>query len=336
MTITKRNGKFYCRFQINGERRHKLCAGAKTVKEAVQIENAFKYKLLQQQNGILPKEKKEKKLEDLIRIYLTYSKINKKSHAHDISRVKKIKDFFKNKKYIDEIKPNDIEKFKDALLERNLSKASVNHYLTVLQKMYNIAINNEWTDKNPVKKGAKFPKRNYVVRYLTKEEERKIFEACPGHFKPVVEFALNTGLRLSNIINLKKENIDFNIRQIIITENKGNKFGVVYMNEKVTEILKSATTGGGGHIFLNPNTGRPYSKSAVHRLWTKIKKEAGVENFRFHDLRHTVATRLVEKGVPVPVVKELMWHSNVETTMRYVHAVAEQIKGAMSVLDSYS
>lgn len=67
MTITKKNNKFYSRFQINGERHHYLCSGASSYKEAEQMENAFKYKLQQQQNGVIPKEVKSLPLYKLFR-----------------------------------------------------------------------------------------------------------------------------------------------------------------------------------------------------------------------------------------------------------------------------
>ena len=83
MTITKRNGKYYCRFQINGERHHYLCSGASSVKEAEKIENAFKYKLQQQQNGVIPKEdKKRYKLKALKENFLEYSKISKRKRTN--------------------------------------------------------------------------------------------------------------------------------------------------------------------------------------------------------------------------------------------------------------
>ena len=64
-------------------------------------------------------------------------------------------------------------------------------------------------------------------------------------------------------------------------------------------------------------------------IWLDIKK------FRFHDLRHTVATRMVEKGVPLPVVQEILGHAKISTTMRYTHVIPKQKKEAMSVLENY-
>ena len=97
MTITKRNGKYYCRFQINGERHHYLCSGASSVKEAEKIENAFKYKLQQQQNGVIPRDEERVSLTKFYQCYENYAKLNKKTWQEDINRLNIIKNIWKNK-----------------------------------------------------------------------------------------------------------------------------------------------------------------------------------------------------------------------------------------------
>lgn len=85
---------------------------------------------------------------------------------------------------------------------------------------------------------------------------------------------------------------------------------------------------------MNPETGKPYTdiKNSFH---TALKK-AEIKDFRFHDIRHTVATRLIEAGVPLPVVQEILGHARIQTTMRYNHVIARQKIEAISVLNSYN
>ena len=78
MSVSKKNEKYYCRFQINGERHHFLCNGAKSMKEAKLIEDGFRYKIQQQQNGVIPKELEKVTLSKLTKIFLEYSETNKK------------------------------------------------------------------------------------------------------------------------------------------------------------------------------------------------------------------------------------------------------------------
>lgn len=334
MTITKRNGKFYCRFQIDGERHHFLCQGATTIKEAEKLESQFKFKLQQQINGVIPKDVKKITMNKLFDIFLQYSETNKKSYKQDKSRVALMRQYFANKTYITDIKPEDIEKFKMYLITEDRSKTTVNRYLELLSKMFNIAIDNEWLTKNPVKKDNKFPIKNYTVRYLKDNEEIRIFKACPEFFKPIIITALNSGLRKGNIRILTWENVNLDDRILDITENKGNKHIKIYMNDELYELFKNLPKTHPKYVFTNPKTGKPYSNTAMKRIWDKIKEDAHVTNFRFHDLRHTVGTRLARANVPIPVIRELLAHSDVETTMRYIHTVSKEMESAMNVLSS--
>lgn len=329
----KDNGKWYSIFQINGERKHLLCTGATNKKEAEQMENAFKYRLQQQQNGVIPREEKAISMNILCDTFLEYSEQNKKSYKQDKSRVKRIREFFKNAKSIKDVKPNDIEKFKAFLLSNNKSKTTVNRYLEILSKMFNIAVDNDWLDKNPIKHDTKFPVKNYKVRYLLPEEEGRLMAVLPQFLKDMSFVALNTGFRRANLLDLNWEQIDLNGRIIEILDNKSNKHIKKPINNDLLAFLQQTPPEKRtGYLFINPRTGKKCKE--IKRAWTTAKMKAGIVNFRFHDLRHTVGTRLAEKGVPVPVIKEVLDHSDIKTTMRYVHTADEQILSAMNLLNS--
>lgn len=202
--------------------------------------------------------------------------------------------------------------------------------------MFNMAIENDWIVKNPIKKNIKFPVKNYQVRFLTAEEEKKLFDVCPDYFKPILIFALNTGLRKGNIQTLKWSNILLDFRLIEITENKGNKHIKMYMNDVLYDLFSNLPKVDDEYVFINPRSHRIYSDECFRDHWNNLKEKAGIENLRFHDLRHTVGTRMAEKGVPIPVIKEVLAHSDIRTTMRYVHAVPNQLKEAMTVLENYT
>ena len=91
---------------------------------------------------------------------------------------------------------------------------------------------------------------------------------------------------------------------------------------------------GSEYVFINPDTGKPYTD--IKHSFATVLKTARINNFRFHDLRHTLATRLVEKSIDLVVVKEILGHSKIETTMRYAHAVPKRKMDAINVLNSYS
>ena len=339
MTVYEKNGKYYCRFQIDGERHHYLCNGAGTVKEAKKIEDGFKYKLQQQQNGVLPKNTKKVKLKILYDLYENYSKRNKRSYSRDISFLRVLKTYFNENIYAQNLKLSNFEDFKLKLQEeRKSSNATVNKYLNILSKMYNLGIGDKLLTENPLTGVKKFRESNYKIRYLTREEEERMYRVMDEKFpylKPIVVTALQTGMRRGEIFNLKWENIDFKYGFIELLETKSGKARKIPISDKLKNIFNNLQTKiESEYVFINPETGKPYRD--IHKKFHIILEEAGIKNFRFHDLRHTVATRLVEKGIDLVVVKEILGHSSIETTMRYAHAVPERKLKAIEILNSYS
>ncbi len=330
------NGKWYCRFQLKGERKHLLCKGAKNRKEAEQIENAFKYKLQQQQNGIIPRNDNGVTLNKVFDNFLAYSEHNKKSYKQDKSRVRILKEYFKIR-YAKDVKPSDIEKLKSYLLNKGLSKVTINRYLEIISKSFNMAIDNELINKNPLKKNTKFLQQNYVVRSLFPEEEQRLMEVLSvpeyEYLKGIVIVALNTALRRQNILDLTWEQIDLEGRVIEITENKSNKHIFKPINDTLLQYFQSIPEKNRvGYVFINPLTGKKCKE--IKRVWKTVKEKAKLINFRFHDLKHTVGTRLADKGVPIHIIRAILDHSDIKTTMRYVHTADKQILSAMNLLNS--
>lgn len=170
-------------------------------------------------------------------------------------------------------------------------------------------------------------------RYLSEDEEKELMKYAPDAIKPIITTGLHTGLRKQNILSLMWDNINFEFGYIEILENKGNKHIKIPMTETLKTLFKEMKRES-EYIFINPQTKKPYKD--FRRLWNKAKADAGIENLRFHDLRHTVATRLAKNNIPIPTIKGILAHSDVSTTMRYVHAVSSDEIKAMNVLDSYN
>ena len=334
----KDNGKWYCIFQINGERKHLLCKGATNKKEAEQMENAFKYKLQQQQNGVVPREERKMSVDKLCDKFLQYSELNKRSYKQDKSRVKVIREYFKRCKYINNIKLDDIEQFKRYLLSNGKKKITANRYLEVISKMFNIAIRNDWVKKNPIEQDVKFELENdNKFRCLSLKEQNKLLEVVKGtYLEGIILFALNTGIRKSDILPLMWEDIkSYNDKVIHLYIRKSNKSVDMPCTKMLLNFIeRTPKEDRHGAMFINPLTKQ--QPKEIKRAWKVAKKKAGIENFRFHDLRHTVASRLVNAGVPLPTVQKVMTHSDITTTMKYVHTPDEEMFKAIEVLNSYN
>lgn len=334
----KDNGKWYCIFQINGERKHLLCKGATNKKEAEQMENAFKYKLQQQQNGVVPREERKMSVDKLCDKFLQYSELNKRSYKQDKSRVKVIREYFKRCKYINNIKLDDIEQFKRYLLSNGKKKITANRYLEVISKMFNIAIRNDWVKKNPIEQDVKFELENdNKFRCLSLKEQNKLLKVVKGtYLEGIIIFALNTGIRKSDILPLMWEDIkSYNDKVIHLYIRKSNKSVDMPCTKMLLNFIeRTPKEDRHGAMFINPLTKQ--QPKEIKRAWKVAKKKAGIENFRFHDLRHTVASRLVNAGVPLPTVQKVMTHSDITTTMKYVHTPDEEMFKAIEVLNSYN
>lgn len=337
MTVSERNGKWYCRFQLNGERHHYRCAGATTEKEAMKLENQFLFRLQQQQNGVIPKETPKIKFKRLYKLYDTYAFLNKRSYGKDVSFVKVLKQYFPEADDASDKTPNDFELFKSKIIEdRKVFPITVNKYLNILSKMYTLGVNEKILKENPLRNVDRFLEDNYTTRYLKKDEEKRLYESIRKlrpHIENIVTCALQTAMRRGEIFSLQWEQVNFDYNFIHVLKSKSGKERKIPISDKLLKILQVMPRNF-EYVFVNEETGKPYVD--IKNSWRTVCKDAKVNDFRFHDLRHTAITRMVEAGVPLPVVKEIAGHSKIETTMRYTHTSSQQKIDAIAVLNSYN
>lgn len=333
MAIYKKSDKYYSRIQYHGVRRHFLCTGAKDENEAKIYEANELRKLVMVVEGLAVDESREAKLRDLTKVFLAYSKTNKKDYKLDEAKVKVIHSYFGEKTLASKITPKRIEDFKSFMSEK-YSNAYVNRYLACIKTIFNIGIKNELIKTTPMKAVKMMKEDNHKIRYLTADEEARLFKELPEHLKPIVICALQTGLRKSNILQLRWELVDLEFRfiEVLAQQNKGHKIIKIPISDKLLETLESLPRNS-EYVFANPDTGKPYRD--ISEGFKNACDRANIENFRFHDLRHTVATRLVEKGIDLRVVQEIMAHSTIVTTQRYMHPTPKRKLEAISVLNSY-
>lgn len=327
--IAEEKGKFYGKITIKGTQRQFLCHGARNRIEAQSIVDAERFKLRQELAGIRRAECKITVHKSLDK-FLKYSEVNKKSYATDKCRVKVLKEIIPESLLIAKVKPETVERIKNSLIERGLSSTTVNKYLALLSKTFSLEVNNRNLEYNPCSMVKYFNKVHNKIRYLTEEEEARLFDVLPEYMQDIVHTALYTGLRKENIISLRWRQIDFKLKNIEILENKGNKHIILPMVKPLEKILKKLRelNYSEEYVFANPKTGNRYYE--IDRCWRDCLEEAQIENFRFHDLRHTVGTRLAAKGVPVNVIQEILAHSDIRTTMKYVHLVEGSKREAMN------
>jgi len=265
--------------------------------------------------------------EDYFRLH---SKLNKKPSAikTDTSLLKTLKAYFGGR-YLYTITPVFVEEYKSKR-SASVKPATVNKELACLKTLFNKAIQWGKCTENPVKKVKLLRENNQRLRYLEKEEIKKLLAVCFPHLKPIVTLALNTGMRKGEILKLKWHDIHIKSSLIYLTDTKNNEIRKVPINDIVRQTLVEIPKHPDSpYVFCNKN-GKPYTD--VKKSFFTAMKKSGIVDFRFHDLRHTFASHLVMAGIDIKTVQELMGHKSIEMTLRYSHLSPSHKQRAVDIL----
>jgi len=259
-----------------------------------------------------------------------YSKVNKRSWERDERIINHHLNKFFGNKFIYEIKEKDIEEYKKERLLTGIKHSTLNRELACLKTILNKA--KEWGYIEQVPKIKIFKVDNQRVRYLTEEEEGKLLKIAPEPLKSIIIIALNTGMRQGEILNLKWRDINFKDGIIIIQDSKSKEKRILPMNQTTKELflnLLSSET----QEYIFEKKGKKFSTFYISHLFERIVKQAGIKDFRFHDLRHTFASRLVMAGVSLKTIQELLGHKTFTMTLRYSHLSPDIKRQAVEILD---
>ncbi len=328
MSIFQKNNSYWIDYYYNGRRFREKVSPSKTL-----AQNALhKRKTEIAEHRFLNVKKAIKiKFEEFADMFLElYSKPNNKSwEKSDKYNVDFLKKAFAGK-YLYEITPEMIEKYKAGRL-KEVSPARVNRNLATLKCMFNRAI--EWgkAEDNPVKKVKLLKENNKRLRYLNKEESERLVNTCAKHLKPIVITALNTGMRKGEILNLKWENVDLNQGIIYLLDTKNGEKREIPINRKLKEVLNGIKPNPKGPYVFCKKNGQNYGE--VKLAFANAMAACKIENFRFHDLRHTFASHLVMAGIDLNTVRELLGHKSLTMTLRYAHLSPEHKRKAVEILN---
>ena len=220
--------------------------------------------------------------------------------------------------------------------ERKLGDRSINYYNSVIRFIYEVTLDKVLNKKQlPMRK-----KKKTVYKVLTKEELSTFFNCVDDFkFKTIFMLAYGSGLRIGEIANLRVEDIDSKNMRIFIREGKGNKERYTILSKQSLEMLriywsKYRQNKRRGRIFLS-ESGAAITVGVIREHFRRYRKKAKLsEKVTMHTLRHCYATNLIENGATLIQVKELMGHSNISSTMEYVH-VANIDLGLESPLDVF-
>jgi integrase/recombinase XerD len=169
---------------------------------------------------------------------------------------------------------------------------------------------------------------------LSKEEiEQLILSTKNINHRIIIQIGYSAGLRVSEIINLMWENIDFNRNIIHLKRAKGKKDRIVMLSQKIKESLQTLSQNKSGYIFVT-NRGGKYTQRTIQKIIENAAKKAKIKKkITPHTLRHSFATHLLEAGTDIRYIKDLLGHSNISTTLIYTKVSNKDISKIKSPLD---
>jgi site-specific recombinase XerD len=235
------------------------------------------------------------------------------------------------------ISPKMISRYKVLRGDEGAKPASINRELAMLSKAFSLAVKEwEWLKDNPVSRVPKEKENNERGRWLTQDEEKILLDNCPEWLSEIVIFNLNSGLRQHELIELEWPRVNLFRKTMLIQNTKNGKpktlplnkvaLGVLEQRSKVRSIKNNL-------VFFNRNGKKINPHNLRTSFYIAIRK-AGIEDFKFHDLRHTFATRLAQRGVDLYKICKLLGHRDIKTTQRYAHHCPESLRDGVEALEA--
>ena len=231
-------------------------------------------------------------------------------------------------KRLDRITPARIMRWFDAF--SRTAPGNANHALALLRQIMNFAVACGYIEKNPTQ-GIRPNPRPRLTRFLSREETgrlHRVLDAQTGENNrqqaDIIRLLLLTGCRKGEILRLRWSEVH---RDALFLADSKTGARKVPLNSQARSILERQPRDASPFVFPSPRIqGRPHSDNLA--LWYRVRREAGIEDVRLHDLRHTYVSHAVMNGVPVPVVSRMLGHSNVRMTLRYAHLGDREIEAA--------
>ena len=328
MAVFKKQGVYWIDYYVSGRRKRERIGPDRRLAETV----LKKRQVAIAEGKYLDKTRVPRcTFDELAGLYLTWSRIYHLGFLPVQSRVKRLQVTF-GASQLSAITPLEI----DAYLTTRASAcrpASVNRETQVLRHMFKQAIAWGKALDNPVAHVRPLRVNNRRLRYLSKEEISSLLDAADDILQPIVLAALHTGLRRGEMLALTWRDIDLRQGVVRVVHSKNGERREIPMNRTLRETLEGLPRRVDSDIVFPAQSGQ--TRVNLRGRFQRALREAGIEEFVWHDLRHTFASYLVMSGVPLTSVKELMGHKTLAMTLRYAHLAPDFQREAITRLDTY-
>lgn len=347
MAARKLKGSWWVDFRYRGTR-HRMKSPVDTKRGAEEFERQLRQELLDGTFG----QRKEEQTDEPPKVptvaefaaeFLTgYARSNNKP-----SEVASKEGAFRNhlipffgRMRLDEIDGRIIERFKAKKLAEELAPKTINNFLTMLHKLLAVAV--EWNiiGHAPAMKWLKAPEPEFD--FLDFEEAERLRAAGDGEWAAMITVALKTGMRLGELLALRWDDVDLVAGRLVVRRAvargiigtpKSGKSREIPLSLETVRVLKAQRHLRGELVFCDQDGALHSKNSCKWPLWRACKR-AGLRRIGWHVLRHTFASHLAMRGVPLKAVQELLGHATIEMTMRYAHLAPAVHREAVAALDA--
>ncbi len=235
------------------------------------------------------------------------------------------------------ISPKMISRYKILRRDEGSASGSINKELAMLSKAFSLAVMEwEWLKDNPVSRVPRENENNERDRWLSKEEETILLDNCPEWLRDILVFDLNTGLRQQELLSLEWNRVNLFRKTILIQNTKNGKPKTLPLNKFALDVLNRRSkmkSIKNDLVFFNKN-GRKIHVSNLRKSFYRVMGKVGIKDFRFHDLRHTFASRLAQAGVDLYKISKLLGHKDIKMTQRYSHHCSDSLRDGVEILES--
>lgn len=331
MALYKVGRIWYYDFEFNG---HRYKSSTRTAKKtlAQKVEDGKRRELIEGKRPI-----EDLLFEDLAGKYLRIHAANKRGKSFYEHNVKVLRRTFDGR-LLSEITAGDVDAFM-AKRRAAVRVATANRSLTVLKHMLKLAVRWGNLAASPAAEVKLEREPRGRERFLDREEAARLLAECPSWVRAIVLAALHTGARQGELLALCWEDVDLDRGLLTFRETKNGEPRTVKASETLRAVLKglrgSKERFAGGKVFRN-HGGEPIHRDGLTWSFRRAVRLAKLDGFRFHDLRHSAASFMVQAGVPLNTVREVLGHRSLGMTLRYAHLAPTHQAEAVAALDRIS
>lgn len=269
--------------------------------------------------------------------YLKYCQMNLKYFSK--SRFNSSRNFNEFDKEISKIIRLDIDSYIKSIDNGKRKKSTLNRYIAVIKFAFNYAEELELIHSSPARYIKMFKEKSVERRVLTHSEEEALLTACKESKSnilfDVVSIALYTGMRYSETLNLQWHHINFDMKSIRVVNTKNDENREIFISNKIMPILKKLKkeSEDKDYLFANPLTSKPIN--SIRWAFNRAVENSKIGKFCFHELRHTMISRLAASGASVPEIQQVSGHKTAKMVQRYTHTGLKESKRTIERFDNF-